>query len=49
MQGVANEMLIKGSRVESGYLLRGRLHVYKSVYELPYDSLHDLLRKGLGF
>jgi hypothetical protein len=24
--------------------LRGRLHVYESVCELMYDSMHDLLR-----
>jgi hypothetical protein len=27
----------------------GRLHVSDSVYELPYDSVHDLHTKGLGF
>jgi hypothetical protein len=30
-------------------LLRGRLHVSESVYESPYDSVHDLLPKDLGF
>jgi hypothetical protein len=29
--------------------LRGRLHVYESVYGLLYDSMHDLLPKGFGF
>jgi hypothetical protein len=29
--------------------VRGRLHVSDSAYELPYDSVHDLTTKGLGF
>jgi hypothetical protein len=29
--------------------LRDRLHVYKSVYESPYDSVHNWLPKSLGF
>jgi hypothetical protein len=28
---------------------RGYLHVSDSVYELPYDSLHGLHIKGVGF
>jgi hypothetical protein len=30
-------------------LLMGRLHVSDSAYESPYDSLHNLQTKGLGF
>jgi hypothetical protein len=29
--------------------VRGRLHVYESVYESPYNYVHDLLSKGEGF
>jgi hypothetical protein len=29
--------------------LRGRLHVFDSACESPYDSVHDLLTKGLRF
>jgi hypothetical protein len=28
--------------------VRVRLHVYESVYESPYNSVHDLLPKGFG-
>jgi hypothetical protein len=34
---------------ERTYRLVGRLHVYESMYELLYDSMHDLLPKRLGF
>jgi hypothetical protein len=30
-------------------IVRGRLHVSDSAYESPYDSVHDLHTKGLGF
>jgi hypothetical protein len=33
----------------SNYILRGRLHVYESMYESLFDSVHDLLPMGLGF
>jgi hypothetical protein len=29
--------------------VRGRLHVSDSVYESPYDSVHGLHTKGLGY
>jgi hypothetical protein len=31
------------------HAFRGRVHVNESVYESPYDWLHNLLPKGLGF
>jgi hypothetical protein len=30
-------------------VVRGRLHVSDSAYELPYDSVHNLHTNGLGF
>jgi hypothetical protein len=39
----------KIARVDGDGPLRGRLHVSDSAYELPYDWVHDLHTKGLGF
>jgi hypothetical protein len=40
---------VKAGRNKETIEVRGRLHVYGSVYELPYDSVHNLLPKGIGF
>jgi hypothetical protein len=33
---------------DKGLVLRGRLHVYKSMYDSPYDFMHDLQAGQIG-
>jgi hypothetical protein len=45
-----SRILWPGSAYEVEYcLLRGRLHVYESMYELLFDPMPDLLPKCFGF
>jgi hypothetical protein len=41
--------IVVADNVSGNGPLRGRLHVSDSAYESPYDSVHNLHTKGIGF
>ena len=44
-----SEILDIWFRISLLYSVRGRLHVYESVYDSAYDFMQDLTTNGLGF
>jgi hypothetical protein len=40
------DLTLVASYSDEDEVIRGRLHLSDSVYESPYDSVHDLYTKG---